>query len=25
MRGQAFVGEHLVAEGEFMAQITKDK
>jgi UDP-3-O-[3-hydroxymyristoyl] N-acetylglucosamine deacetylase/3-hydroxyacyl-[acyl-carrier-protein] dehydratase len=25
MRGQAFVGEHLVAEGEFMAQITKEK
>jgi UDP-3-O-[3-hydroxymyristoyl] N-acetylglucosamine deacetylase/3-hydroxyacyl-[acyl-carrier-protein] dehydratase len=25
MKGQAFVGEHLVAEGEFMAQITKEK
>ncbi len=25
MKGQAFVGEHVVAEGEFMAQITKDK
>jgi UDP-3-O-[3-hydroxymyristoyl] N-acetylglucosamine deacetylase / 3-hydroxyacyl-[acyl-carrier-protein] dehydratase len=25
MKGQAFVGEHLVAEGEFMAQISKDK
>jgi len=25
MKGQAFVGEHLVCEGEFMAQITKDK
>jgi UDP-3-O-[3-hydroxymyristoyl] N-acetylglucosamine deacetylase/3-hydroxyacyl-[acyl-carrier-protein] dehydratase len=25
MKGQAFVGEHLVCEGEFMAQITKEK
>jgi UDP-3-O-[3-hydroxymyristoyl] N-acetylglucosamine deacetylase / 3-hydroxyacyl-[acyl-carrier-protein] dehydratase len=25
MKGQAFVGEHLVAEGEFMAQIIKEK
>jgi UDP-3-O-[3-hydroxymyristoyl] N-acetylglucosamine deacetylase/3-hydroxyacyl-[acyl-carrier-protein] dehydratase len=25
MKGQAFVGEHLVAEGEFMAQINKEK
>ncbi|MFN8256843.1 MAG: bifunctional UDP-3-O-[3-hydroxymyristoyl] N-acetylglucosamine deacetylase/3-hydroxyacyl-ACP dehydratase [Bacteroidales bacterium] len=25
MKGQAFVGEHLVAEGEFMAQISKEK
>jgi UDP-3-O-[3-hydroxymyristoyl] N-acetylglucosamine deacetylase / 3-hydroxyacyl-[acyl-carrier-protein] dehydratase len=25
MKGQAFVGEHMVAEGEFMAQITKEK
>ncbi|MDF1547336.1 MAG: bifunctional UDP-3-O-[3-hydroxymyristoyl] N-acetylglucosamine deacetylase/3-hydroxyacyl-ACP dehydratase [Bacteroidales bacterium] len=25
MKGQAFVGEYLVAEGEFMAQITKEK
>ncbi|MEN8119777.1 MAG: bifunctional UDP-3-O-[3-hydroxymyristoyl] N-acetylglucosamine deacetylase/3-hydroxyacyl-ACP dehydratase [Bacteroidota bacterium] len=25
MKGQAFVGENVVAEGEFMAQITKDK
>ncbi|RLD83110.1 MAG: UDP-3-O-[3-hydroxymyristoyl] N-acetylglucosamine deacetylase [Bacteroidetes bacterium] len=25
MKGQAFVGEHVVAEGEFMAQIAKDK
>lgn len=25
MKGQAFVGEHVVAEGEFMAQITRDK
>ena len=25
MKGQAFVGENLVAEGEFMAQITKEK
>jgi UDP-3-O-[3-hydroxymyristoyl] N-acetylglucosamine deacetylase/3-hydroxyacyl-[acyl-carrier-protein] dehydratase len=25
MKGQSFVGEHLVAEGEFMAQITKEK
>jgi UDP-3-O-[3-hydroxymyristoyl] N-acetylglucosamine deacetylase/3-hydroxyacyl-[acyl-carrier-protein] dehydratase len=25
MKGQAFVGEHLVSEGEFMAQIIKEK
>jgi len=25
MKGQAFVGENVVAEGEFMAQISKDK
>lgn len=25
MKGQAFVGENIVAEGEFMAQISKDK
>jgi len=25
MKGQAFVGEHLVSEGEFMAQINKEK
>ncbi|MBN1252096.1 MAG: bifunctional UDP-3-O-[3-hydroxymyristoyl] N-acetylglucosamine deacetylase/3-hydroxyacyl-ACP dehydratase [Bacteroidales bacterium] len=25
MKGQAFVGENIVAEGEFMAQITKEK